>query len=323
MSAGNGLAERWRHWRRLAKSRMPYVRRREYTKLEQRYRALTEALGRGLPPSTSAAITALRSVEGPLPAQTALFVSYAPQPALKRHVVRHIEALLAAGVGVVLILNTPLAASELRIEPALLARLAAVYVRENVGFDFGAWAHVFTLLEERLVQCERLLLTNDSVVGPVRAGQLDAVLARARASDAPVVGLTEYHAPLRHLQSFFIVLQHGAQRSDALRRFMHEVANLPSKELVIDLYETVLTQRLGAAGLRCEALFPSLADSVFESNDTSQRWAELIELGFPFIKTSMLEKHWGDARLEATIPAEIRREYEFANAAARSGGQPK
>jgi len=222
----------------------------------------------------------------------------------------------------VLILNTPLAANDLRIDPELLARLAAVYVRENVGFDFGAWAHVFVLLEERLVQCERLLLTNDSVVGPVRAGQLDAVLARARTSDAPVVGLTEYHAPLRHLQSFFIVLQHGAQRSDALRRFMHEVANLPSKELVIDLYETVLTQRLGAAGLRCEALFPSLAGSVFESNDTSQRWAELIELGFPFIKTSMLEKHWGGALLEATIPAEIRRDYEFANAA-RSGRQPK
>ena len=138
-----------------------------------------------------------------------------------------------------------------------------------------------------------------------------------------MVGLTEYHAPLRHLQSFFIVLQHGAQRSDALRRFMHEVANLPSKELVIDLYETVLTQRLSTAGLRCEALFPSLAESVFESNDTSQRWAELIELGFPFIKTSMLEKHWGAALLEATIPAEIRHEYEFANAAARSGGQPK
>ena len=321
--SSSGLAERWRHWRRLAKSRMPYVRRREYTKLEQRYRALTEALGRGLPPSTTAAITALRAAEGPLPAQTALFVSYAPQPALKRHVVRHIEALLAADVGVVLILNTPLAAGEFRIEPALLARLAAVYVRENVGFDFGAWAHVFALLEEQLVQCERLLLTNDSVVGPVRAGQLDAVLARVRASGAPVVGLTEYHAPLRHLQSFFIVLQHGAQRSDALRRFMHEVANLPSKELVIDLYETVLTQRLSTAGLRCEALFPSLAESVFESNDTSQRWAELIELGFPFIKTSMLEKHWGAALLEATIPAEIRHEYEFANAAARSGGQPK
>jgi hypothetical protein len=92
---------------------------------------------------------------------------------------------------------------------------------------------------------------------------------------------------------------------------------------VIDLYETVLTQRFSAAGLRCEALFPSLADSLFESNDTSQRWAELIEIGFPFIKTSTLEKHWGGALLEATIPAEIRRDYEFANTAARSGDQPK
>ena len=318
----SGLAERWRHWRRLAKSRMPYVRRREYTKLEQRYRALTEALGRGLPPATQASITALLAPAGSLPAQTALFVSYAPQPVLKRHVIRHIDALLASNVGVVLILNTPLGAGELHIEPAMLERLTAVYLRENVGFDFGAWAHVFSLLEERLLQCERLLLTNDSVVGPVHAGQLDAVLERVRASDAPVVGLTEYHAPLRHLQSFFLVLQHGAQRSEALRRFMREVTNLPSKELVIDLYETVLTQRLSGAGLRCEALFESLAGSVFESNDTSQRWAELIDLGFPFIKTSMLEKHWGEARLEATIPAEIRREYEFANVV-RPAGQPK
>ena len=310
------IAERWRHWRRLAKSRLPYVRRREYAKLEQRYRAITDALGQGLAPCTDAAITALKPVNGLLGTEVAFFVTYAPTPALKQHVVRHVEALLSTGMQVVLVANTPLRAEQVAIEPALLDRLAGAYVRDNLGFDFAAWAHVHALLEANLVGCERLLLTNDSIVGPLRAGQLEAVMTRVRASRADVVGLTEYHAPRYHLQSFFLVFQHRAIQSNALGGFMHEVKNLPSKELVIDFYETVLSDRLARAGLQLEALFPSMAGSVFESNDTSERWDELVDNGFPYVKTSMLEKHWNNPRMQALVPAEIRDSYEFANARA-------
>lgn len=310
------LAERWRHWRRLAKSRLPYVRRREYTKLEQRYRAITDALGQGLPPCTDAAIAALKPVTGVFGTEVVFFVTYAPAPALKRHVVRHVEALLAAGLQVVLVANTPLKPEQITIEPQLLDRLAGAYVRDNLGFDFAAWAHVYALLEANLVGCERLLLTNDSIVGPVRAGQLDAVLSRVRASRADVVGLTEYHAPRYHLQSFFLVFQHRAVQSNALGQFMHEVKSLPSKDLVIDFYETVLSDRLARSGLQLEALFPSMAGSVFESNDTSERWEELVDNGFPYVKTSMLEKHWNNPRMKALVPADIRESYEFANARA-------
>jgi lipopolysaccharide biosynthesis protein len=310
------LAERWRHWRRLAKSRLPYVRRREYAKLEQRYRAITDALGQGLPPCTDAAMSAMKPVNGLFGPEVVFFVTYAPAPQLKQHVVRHVEAWLDAGWQVVLVANTPLAPETIVIEPSLLTRLAGAYVRDNLGFDFAAWAHLHALLEANLVGCERLLLTNDSIVGPLRAGQLDAVIARVRSSHADVVGLTEYHAPRYHLQSFFLVFQHRAVQSKAVSGFMHEVKNLPSKDLVIDFYETVLSDRLARAGLELEALFPSMAGSAFESNDTSERWEELVDKGFPYVKTSMLEKHWNDPRMKALVPADVREGYEFANSRA-------
>jgi lipopolysaccharide biosynthesis protein len=307
------LAARWRHWRRLAKSALPYVRRREYAKLDQRYRAMVDALGADLPRADQARITVLDGIAARPGAELALFVSYAPQPRLKRHVVRHIEALLDAGLQVVLVINTPLAPEAIQIDAGLRTRLAGLFVRENMGFDFGAWAHVFGLMRDALAGCERLLLTNDSIVGPLRTGQLPAVLERVRASAADVIGLTEYHAPRQHLQSFFLVFQHRALEDGTLGRFMHEVRNLPNKDLVIDLYETVLTRRLLNAGLRCEALFPSMAGSTFESNDTSERWQELVDKGFPYVKTSMLEKHWDTPRMNRLVPAEIREAYEFAN----------
>jgi lipopolysaccharide biosynthesis protein len=289
------------------------VRRREYAKLDRRYRAMVDALGADLPRADQARITVLDGVAARPGPELALFVSYAPQPQLKRHVVRHVEALLDAGLQIVLIINTPLAPDAIEIDGGLRARLAGVFVRENAGFDFGAWAHVFGLLRESLAGCERLLLTNDSIVGPLRAGQLAAVLERVRSSPADVIGLTEYHAPRQHLQSFFLVFQHRALQGNTLGRFMHEVRNLPDKELVIDLYETVLTRRLLSAGLRCDALFPSMAGSAFESNDTSERWQELVDKGFPYVKTSVLEKHWGTPRMIRLVPAEIRDAYEFAN----------
>ena len=300
------FTDSFRAWRRDLKARMPYVRRREHRILQRRYDELIEGLGWTAPPATQAALHALKPVGADLQGDVCFFVSYAPQTTLKMHVRVHIEHLLAAGVQVVLVLNTSLAPEQMHVDADLLGRLSGAYVRDNVGFDFAAWAHLYSLCAEQAQHWTRLFLVNDSIVGPLNGAHFDRLMERVRRSSADVVGLTESQLPLRHVQSFFLVFNHTALRHPALQRVFQRMLSLPSKGQVIDVYETRLTQVLTEHGLRCEALFPPLSDDPYSSNDTSFRWAQLIQAGFPYIKASILDRFAGSAQVNALVPASLR-----------------
>jgi lipopolysaccharide biosynthesis protein len=298
------FTDSFRAWRRDLKARMPYVRRREHRILQRRYAELIEGLGWTAPPATQAALHALKPLAGELQGEVCFFVTYAPQPELKKHVRHHIDHLLRAGVQVVLVLNTGLAPGQMRIDADLQDRLSGAFVRENVGFDFAAWAHLYSLCAEQAAHWTRLFLVNDSIIGPLKGADFDRLMDRVRRSTADVVGLTESQLPLRHVQSFFLVFNHTALRHPAVQRVFQRMLSLPSKGQVIDVYETRLTSVLTEHGLRCEALFPPLSDDPYSSNDTSFRWAQLIEAGFPYIKTSIIDRFAGSAQLAAVVPAE-------------------
>jgi lipopolysaccharide biosynthesis protein len=215
-----------------------------------------------------------------------------------------VESLARAGFAVVLVVNTDLDRRVLRLDPALLDRLAGCIVRENVGFDFPAWGHAYSL-GQGFPRCTRLLLANDSVIGPLSAPAFDALIGRLRASSADMVGLTENRMPHRHLQSYFLAFGPRALASDAFRRALLGMRSLPTKELVIDAYETSLTMQLEHTGLRAEALFPPLYDEPRSGDDTTARWRELVDAGFPFVKASLLRDPRCAEAVRAVVPAAL------------------
>lgn len=292
-----------RSWRRNLKARLPYVRRREYRILERKYGELIDGLGH-TPRASRARINVVRPMAHPLSGEVCLFVTFASKPQIKRHVQAHLEHLLRAGVNVVLIVNTDLAPDQIVLDAALSARLAGVLVRENVGFDFAAWAHVYSLCEGR-ERWTRLLLVNDSIVGPLNTADFDRMLMRLRSSRVDVLGLTESRSPLPHVQSFFLVFNATALRSAVVQDYFEHMLSLPTKSQVIDVYETRLTQVLRQHGLRCEALFAPLSTDPHSSNDTFFRWDQLIRCGFPYIKASVLAKCAGSPRIAALVPREF------------------
>ena len=298
------FTDAFRAWRRNVKAALPYVRRREHRILQRKYSALIDGLGWTAPPATQARLHTIKPLTPALAGEVCFFVSFAPHPRLKAHVATHIRHLLRAGVSVVLILNTDLAPAQMEIAPELLEQLSGAFVRENNGFDFAAWAHLFSLCEGTQ-HWTRLFLVNDSIVGPLNPAHFDRLMERVRASTADVVGLTENRAPLPHVQSFFLVLNASALRSAIIRRVFQRMLSLPTKSQVIDVYEMRLTQVLTQHGLRCEALFPPLSDDPHSANDTSFRWAQLIRAGFPYIKTSILDRFAGSAQVKALVPAEF------------------
>jgi lipopolysaccharide biosynthesis protein len=171
------------------------------------------------------------------------------------------------------------------IDADLVERLSGCLIRANSGFDFAAWAHAYSLLEIPQT-CKRLYLVNDSLVGPLQPASYVSMIARIRGSTADLVGLTENSEPQPHLQSQFLVVTQRLLRSEVFGRLMRGIVNMPTKEGVIQQYETQITRFLRAHGFGCEAVFPRLGQG---DDDTIHNWAQLIEQGFPFVRTRVLE----------------------------------
>jgi lipopolysaccharide biosynthesis protein len=303
MSDSTSLRVRYRTFRKKLVSFTPFVKRHRHEKILAR---LTDRLNRELerergakeqlaylfldrPPLAAAARILLRA-----PLTTAatdelcLFVTHAPHADIKPHVVDHVESLLDAGIPVVLIINTDLDLAAVRIPLALAARLHGCIVRENVGYDFGAWAHAYGLIGARAVRL-RLYLINDSIIGPLDREAYRTLLARIRASRADFVGLTTNPEPRDHLQSYFLVFNEPLLHAAVFDEAMRSIVNLPSKELVIDCYEVRLTSWLERAGFHREAMFPHLrTDPQLSRNDTIWSWRQLLDTGFPFVKSGVL-----------------------------------
>ena len=290
-------SEIWRHWRRQIKSSAPFVRRREYQIMQRKYAQLIESISGLATPATEARLGIRKPLRQELEGEVCLFVTYAAQPELKTHVIHHIAHLLEAGIQVILIYNTDLATETLIIDTVLEARLSGVLVRENTGFDFGAWAHTYSLLDRRRLQ--RLYLINDSIVGPLDYTRFIRMMERIRASNADFIGLTESLAPTRHLQSYFMVFNRTALLNSGVNKFIRNILNFPDKGQVVDIYEVNLTKQLCALGLNFEALFPALSSDFNNSDDTSTRWEQLLSIGFPYLKTRIIQQFPRNRQIQA------------------------
>jgi hypothetical protein len=289
------LADRWKRLRRGAKDRLPYVRRRHFHKLQDKYTELLEAVHRGLPAAADAPVV-VRQAPPRLTGRVCLFVTHAPRRELKTHVLHHLEHLLRSGLQVVLIVNTDLPPGEIEVPTALSCRLAGVFVRANRGFDFGAWSHVLSLVDR--AGWERLYLVNDSIVGPVTSEAFDTMMQRVDASAADIVGLTANPLPIPHLQSYFLVFGHRALQSGEFETMMRGVRNFHDKGQVVEIYEVRMTRSLVEAGFSTQALFDRVPDGRSARGDLLQYWQGMLAAGFPYVKTRVLQQHRGHAGLD-------------------------
>ena len=80
---------------------------------------------------------------------------------------------------------------------------------------------------------------------------------------------------------------------------MRGIVNLPTKEGVILQYQTQITRFLRAHGFECEAVFPRLSQG---DDDTIDNWAQLIEQGYPFVRTQILEARRDTPEAARLIP---------------------
>jgi hypothetical protein len=266
------------------------------------------------------AIRSMTQGSDPIGPRVVLFCHWDGRGRVQEHTRRYAEALRAEGLSLVLTSN----AERLLAEDAAWAEsvFAAVILRRNLGYDFGAWRDALIACNLPSANTTQIILVNDSVYGPIRP--LGETLRRIEASPAPVCGLTDSWQRRYHLQSYFVSFRPEAFRSQAWSLFWNRVLPSRSKHHVVAAYEIGLTQAMLRANLACEALWPYLdlvdqvrqqveerdpeeeveamraaterrillaANGRWAMNPTADLWVTLLENGFPFLKRELLRSN--------------------------------
>ncbi|MET3472701.1 GT2 family glycosyltransferase/glycosyltransferase involved in cell wall biosynthesis [Novosphingobium sp. 1529] len=220
-------------------------------------------------------------------AEVAVLVSHSASGRLKPHVLPYMRLLSDQGIAVVLVavVDRPL-----ELLDAEIAVAAGIIVRENAGYDFGAWAHALEI-EPLLYGAGLLVLANDSVIPTAEASVFAEMISRVRNCPADIVALTASHEYGWHVQSYFMALRPRALSSWAFQHWMRGIERLEDKDAVIRAYEVPFATRMQAAGLSVHALYPSS----LSANPTFFGWRELIGKGFPFVKLLILREQFAAA----------------------------
>lgn len=217
------------------------------------------------------------------PRCAAVLVHWAHTPTLSRSVTTLANELSSAGYRTVLVSACespePLEWGGKRPQDAVVLR------KPNIGYDFGSWAVALNELPA-IARAERVILTNDSLVGPF--APITDVVSRFEASAADVFGLTDTRQYFRHLQSYFLGFTRGVLAEKPLAAFFADVREEQDKWNIIRRYELGLSrllQREGygiAAGFRADEVVPA------GENPVIRGWWRLLERGFPFVKREVL-----------------------------------
>jgi hypothetical protein len=269
-----------------------------------------------------------------LPAKLVLFMHFDRNGAVRQQLMNYMREFATNGRSIIFVTNS----GKLRAldEAELRGFCAAVIIRQNRGYDFGAWRDVIEELGLPRPETEEIILANDSVFGPLRP--IGDMLAKFDYAAADIWGLTESWQYRYHLQSFFLAFGRAAIHSGAFKTFWASVYPVPVKAYIVRAYEIGVTQVMLKAGLRCAAIWPyeSLArmadDEMFQKliimedssfgktdpihitrksqtlrirdavarrvamNPTSDLWRQLLMSGFPFLKRELLRDNPTDVQ---------------------------
>lgn len=180
----------------------------------------------------------------------AVYAHYDPEGVIHDYVVEQVRQLAMAGFRVTFVTNAP-RMSETAISMVRPFSREMIW-RRGAGYDFGAYKDGIAAIE--LDSCERLILMNDSVYGPL--SPLRDVLAVADSAACDFWGITDSWDRNYHVQTYFVMFFRRAIASRSFRKFWSRMPYVSSKTWVIKNCEVQLSQRLTRNRLTAGVLCP-------------------------------------------------------------------
>jgi len=193
---------------------------------------------------------------------------------------------------IVFVSNSPVSGDNLK---KLKELCDDIIIRENKGFDFGAWKDA--LLKEgreKLSQFDNVTLMNDSCFGPVF--DLQDIYTNMERENIDFWGLTLHkkskngmpgsNAPIpEHIQSYFICFNKSVIFSNIFYKFWEAVKYFDDVNKVISCYETKLTLLLSNNGFKYSVKYaPNIGADIIYENVATMHPDFIIKNNIPLIK---------------------------------------
>lgn len=215
-------------------------------------------------------------------ARVAIVASWSQDARMSLSLSRYLHALSECGF-------TPVVVSVSQVSGPLLwphglPDNTVVVRRRNVGYDFGSWSAALEALPQ-VRRAKHVLLTNDSMAGPFWA--LDQIVERATQSNAGLVGLTDTFQIGRSIQSYFMMFNGGILNAPEWRRFFRSVRAQKEKMDYVWRYELKVAVIAVSGAFGWQILFPASLVGALHQNPSLDRWRQLLEQGFPFVKRTL------------------------------------
>jgi len=157
--------------------------------------------------------------------------------------------------------------------------------RANEGYDFGSWAVGLAMFPE-VRRARHVILTNDSMAGPFEP--IGPLLAAFEAAPTDVWAVTDSHQVTHHLQSYFVGFNNGVLDEAPWRRFFGGVRHHEEKMDIVMKYEIRIMGVCRAEGYPWTVQYRASDVGVGLENPTLAGWRNLLSLGFPFVKRTII-----------------------------------
>jgi hypothetical protein len=176
------------------------------------------------------------------PNRWCFYAAYSPRSIISDMVLEQLKAYRDAGFRIAFITMSN------RITDRDMAKLKPfcplVIRRQSHGRDFGAWVHAAALLCRQMETATALLLTNDSILGPI--SPMDRWIEPCLTREG-VFGLTESYGNGSHLQSYFL-LGNGVSEVSSMLAFLRSMRLSFSKWIMIQRGEIKFTRAMQRRG---------------------------------------------------------------------------
>lgn len=201
------------------------------------------------------------------------------------YVVYYLESLLLQSCDIVFI-STAENLSEHEISK--IANICAqIIVKENIGYDFGAWKTAMDLCHTRLESYAHLIICNDSVYAPLF--NLETMFNTMGRRKLDMWGITESYDMRYHLQSYFLVFEKSILKNPKFSAFWSGYKVFRHKRNIIENYEIGLSRLMAKEKYTIGAYCPCPPKMPSKANITHQDWKNLIiEQQCPIIKIELL-----------------------------------
>ena len=227
-----------------------------------------------------------------------IFVLFSRDGTLEDYVLFLLKALKHVSTSLVVAVNGRLLDKNKKV---VLDMVDELVIRDNIGFDVGAWKYVMTkhLGWSKIKEFDELVLTNDSYYGPFFP--INEMFDTMAEKNLDFWGVTKHGSTKmleEHLQSYFLVIRRNMLLSPYFQKYWEKQRNYRIFYHAISKHETVFTKYFEKHGFKWEPYINTAdLDSVGHICHYAYNSYELILRGNPFLKRKNLNIDLGESMM--------------------------